>query len=305
MNTWPIFHEPWWLDAVVGSGAWGECVVQRGEEQFARLPYVQKKKYGFTVITQPPLSQYLGPWFKGISGQKSAKRLAREKDLTGELIKQLPKHDFFLQNFSPEITNWLPWYWNGYKQTTRYTYRLPDFSNLDRTWDKFETKIRTDIRKSQKNEVSLELDARLEDFLPLRKKTFQRQGLNATVSDRILRRLDHACQERACRKIIIAKGNDGQSHAGAYLVWNNHTVWYLMGGGDPGLRRSGATSAVLWEAIKFCSEQNKIFDFEGSMHEPIERFFRAFGAQQVPFFQITKARTRWLSLVLSITGKSH
>jgi len=33
-----------------------------------------------------------------------------------------------------------------------------------------------------------------------------------------------------------------------------------------------------------------VFDFEGSMIEPVERFFRSFGAQRVPYFGITKNR---------------
>ena len=42
------------------------------------------------------------------------------------------------------------------------------------------------------------------------------------------------------------------------------------------------------EALKLLTTKTKIFNFEGSMIEPVERFFRAFGAIQKPYFQITK-----------------
>jgi hypothetical protein len=62
-----------------------------------------------------------------------------------------------------------------------------------------------------------------------------------------------------------------------------------MGGGDPALRNSGATSMVLWQAITFAATVTKRFDFEGSMLEPVERFFRAFGARQTPYFRVTRS----------------
>lgn len=65
-----------------------------------------------------------------------------------------------------------------------------------------------------------------------------------------------------------------------------------MGGGDPDLRNSGATSLCIWEAILFASTIVKKFDFEGSMIESIEKFFRAFGASQTPYFEIYKTPSK-------------
>ena len=87
----------------------------------------------------------MGPWFKDIPGSKYSKKLAREKDLTEELISKLPNYDYFIQNFSSEIKT-------GYLgtgmvlTTTCYTYRLNDLSNIDTVWDSMESKIRTDIQ---------------------------------------------------------------------------------------------------------------------------------------------------------------
>ena len=69
-----------------------------------------------------------------------------------------------------------------------------------------------------------------------------------------------------------------------------------MGGGNPDLRNSGAQSLCMWEAIKFASSLNLSFDFEGSMIEPIERFFRNFGAIQTPFFCIYKTNSKLIKI---------
>ena len=54
----------------------------------------------------------------------------------------------------------------------------------------------------------------------------------------------------------------------------------------------------MWEAIKFAATVTKKFDFEGSIIEPIERFFRAFGGRQIPYFQVSKTSRR-MQLLLS------
>ena len=71
--------------------------------------------------------------------------------------------------------------------------------------------------------------------------------------------------------------SQGRIHAASYFVYDEKCCYYLIGGGDPELRTSGASSLLMWEGIKFASTVSGSFDFEGSMIEPIERFFRAFG----------------------------
>ena len=72
-------------------------------------------------------------------------------------------------------------------------------------------------------------------------------------------------------------------HAAAYVVWGGEVAYYLVGGGDPELRCSGAGSLVMWESILRAREVAPVFDFEGSMLPPVERFFRAFGGRQTPY----------------------
>jgi hypothetical protein len=48
----------------------------------------------------------------------------------------------------------------------------------------------------------------------------------------------------------------------------------------------------MWEAVQFAATVTRKFDFEGSMMEPVERFFRAFGARQFPYFHVTKSSPR-------------
>jgi len=113
--------------------------------------------------------------------------------------------------------------------------------------------------------------------------------------------------------VLIAEDENGAAHAGVLIVWDAESCFYLMGGGDPTLRSSGASSLCVWEAIRHASTVSREFDFEGSMIEPIERFFRGFGAVQRSYFLVRRIdstvlsiahalRNRWRAFFLSDTA---
>lgn len=289
----PIFCQDWWLDNVT-QGKWDVALVEKDGRVLAAMPYAMRRRMGSRCIQQPALTQFSGPWLAPVGG-KVQNRLGVEKDLCEALIDQLPAFDYFLQNWHFSMTNWMPFHWRGFRQTTRYTYRLPDLGNLDRVWEGFSPNIRRDLRKAQ-NRFSLVLREapEIEDFIDLNKMTFERQGRAPPYSRDFVRRLDAVCADKRCRKIFIAEDAEGRAHAGAYVVWDENSAYYLMGGGDPALRTSGATSLVMWEAIRFSAKVTRSFDFEGSMIEPVERFFRAFGATQTPYHQVFKTSSRLL-----------
>lgn len=287
----PIFSKDWWLDSVAGD-AWDVVLVEKGDQILASMPYTMRQRYGLNVISQPALTQTLGPWLRP-STAKYARRLSQEKDLLQKLFEQLPKFAHYQQNWHCTRTNWLPLYWLGYEQTTRYTYRLEDLSSEEQIWGELQENIRREIRKaSNKEGVKVRTDLDIEAFLTLNEKVFARQNMALPYTRDFVRRLDKAAAQNQARKIFIAEDEQGRHHAGVYLIWDDNTAYYLMGGGDPDLRNSGATSLCMWEAIQFAATVTKSFDFEGSMLEPVERFFRAFGAVQTPYFSISKTNSK-------------
>lgn len=292
----PIFFQPWWLDATAGSEFWDVVVIELDGAVSAVLPYILSERRGFRLIGQPALTQFLGPWLK-MDGVSQKNVLSRQKVLLSRLVDALPEFDYYSQNWSRDQQNWLPFYWKGFSQTTYYTYVIPDISDLEKVWKGFQANIKTDVRKAQgRFNLTVRTDLDIDDFLALNAQVFQRQGKAVPYTADYVRRLDAACVEHNSRKIFIAEDADGRRHAGVYIVWDRNSAYYLMGGGDPELRNSGATSLCMWEAIKFASTVTRQFDFEGSMLEPVERFFRAFGAEQRPYFNVSKNRSRLLKI---------
>jgi len=289
-----VFEQPWWLDSVA-PGRWSEAVVRRGDDVVARLPYTCRRRYGLTTIVQPHLTQTLGPWLAPDTC-KYARRLASEKRLLGQLIEALPDFDFFRMNFAPALTNWLPFYWAGFEATVRYTYRIEDLSDLDRVRSEFQEGVRRGIRKAQAA-LEVDHDYPLEHLLRLNAETFARQGLRPPYSDAFVRRLDAACAARGARRILGAIDADGRTHAALYVVWDEHTLYPLINARDPEVQAFGSNTLLYWEAIRLASEVSRVFDFEGSMLEPIEHFVRAFGGRQTPYFSVWKAGMRARSVL--------
>jgi len=290
-----IFQEEWWLNSVAPN-RWKYVEVQKSGEIIARMPYVIKKKYGMTMLGMPALTQALGPWLNN-PDVKYAKKLAIQKVLMNQLIQQLPKFDYFLQNFHYNINNWLPFYWNKFDATTRYTYILENLSDLNSTWNGIQSNIRTDIKKAQnKYKLNVHSEYGIEKFLDINTLTFKRQGMNLPYEKNTVLNIEEACKQRDRRKILFAEDQKGNIHGAIYIIWDENSAYYLMGGSDPLHRNSGAMSLLVWEAIKHVSSLSIKFDFEGSMIEPIERFFRAFGAKQVPYFQVSKIGSRRMGI---------
>lgn len=292
----PLFSQAWWLDAVVGD-AWDVALLEQEGIIAASLPYTISTRLGLTLIGQPILTPNLGPWLRS-GGARSARRLAKEKKLLQGLYQLLPAFSQYNQNWYCERTNWLPLYWMGYEQSTRYTYRIEQLEDLEAVWSGFDTNIRSDIRKAEKKfSLQVRTDCSIESFLALNKKVFERQSLAVPYSQDVVRAIYAAAQSQKACKLFVAVDEQGRQHAGVFILWDSNSAYYLLGGGDPDLRNSGATSLCMWRAIQFAATVTKKFDFEGSMIEPVERFFRGFGATQAPYSVITKTNSKVIRIL--------
>jgi hypothetical protein len=281
------FEQPWWLEAVA-PGRWGEVVVEQDGAVAARLPYIVNRRFGLTALTQAPLTRFLGPWIRPVEG-KYATRLGREKALMTELIAGLPPCDVYQSSFAPEIGNVLPFHWAGFSANVRYTYRLDDLSDPDALWHELDKHTRGEIRRAQR-QLAIRTDLPLDELLELNRRTLERHGLRLDQSRDLARRLDEACAAREVRTIVAAVDAKDRVHAASYTVRDSTTTYLLFSGSDPELRDSGAVCFVRWEAIRAAAQNTRRFDFLGSMLEPIERANRGFGARQVPYFFVNRAR---------------
>lgn len=290
-HSYSIFQEPWWLDATA-PGAWDCVQIESGGHVAAKLPFVVQERRGARILTQPALTQSLGPWIAD-TGAGYSKTLSREMSLYRELIKGLPKHDLFKQHFAPEVTNWLPFYWEGFTQTTRYTYLLDIERGLDAIRSNMDKRNRRQLAHSQ-NFLQAEVSDDLNAFLLLNDKTFQRQGMQTPYSHEYVHRLDDAVQRHAKRWIILARDKaTGTAQAGIYMISDGTRVYSLMSGADPDARAQNGGIVARWKAIETVHTAGlPVLDLQGSMIKNVERRNRNYGAEQVPYFSIMRSNGR-------------
>ncbi|MEM1321993.1 MAG: GNAT family N-acetyltransferase [Bacteroidota bacterium] len=296
----PIFHQPWYLDALCGEDGWKLALVYRNQKIVASLPYMVRQKGPFRYITMPLLCRMLGPY---LTAEFRTQR--QEVKLYKELIERLPKVDYFEQSFHYGVSNWMPFYWQGYRQTTSYSYVLEPLDDLEKIYQGLDTDYRNNkIPKAQK-QLRVVHDRPLEAFYEVHERSFRRQGISCPFSFEYLKRLDEALAKRQARQLFFAIDEQERIHSVAYVIWDQRAAYYLLAGDDPELRSSGGGILIAWEAIRYTCEvlQLPTFDFLGSMIQPIERVRRQFGARQQSYFKVRRYHSKLFQLFNWLKGR--
>lgn len=286
----PIYWQPWWLDVVCANGRWRSALASDAGGQIIGVqPWYMLRRKGVRMVQQPPFTSYGGPWLQYPHNPdfKRASRYAYEKKVMGELIAQLPKPVLFRQQFHPWVANHLPFFWSGFRQTTRYTYRFETVSEPALMYQNFKNTLRTDLEKATAAVYCKRADAEPGLIFGLHRQSFSRKGMTAPYSETMFLELHKALsirEQSACWLAFDQK--DDTPHAGLYLIFDDRQASVLLTGLRSELRQSSALSLLFWEALQFCAARNMAFDFEGSMDAGIEHAFRSFGAMLTPYHTV-------------------
>ncbi len=289
----PLFYQDWYLDAVCGEGTWGAAMVKDGEQVVGIWPWFQKKRFGFSYLAMPLFTKFMGPWIvPGTGDHRQQLRWIQE------LAGQLPKVDGIKADCHYQFNNWLPLYWQGFRQTTRYSYQL----DLTLPLDDLHSGLNRNMRRNIKNAAKvLEIEA-IEDpafFYRMNSLSFQRQRIRPPYSFTDFQRHDAALRQNGVRHMYLARDEQGNVHSVAYLIWDRQSVYYHLSGDDPEYRDSGSGILMIWEAIRYGKEVLGLptFDFEGSMMKKVGAIRRQFGATPVPYSRIWRYNSRLYALI--------
>ena len=299
----PIFSQDWWLDLVCNEDNWDVILYEKGGQIWGSMPYYKDIQYMFNMIIMPKFTQTMGPYIKYPDNQKYYKKLSWEKEIMNYFIDNLPKTNFFYQNFHYSITNWLPFYWKGFKQTTRYTYVIEDLTNLDDVISNFSHAKRKQFKKAIKNNIRVELDyITVREFYDLHKKELLSEGSEKiSYSMQLLEKLYNTSKRKNNGAFFVAIDSNNVVHGALFVVWDKNSAYNLISAFNPKYFNSGATTLLIVEALKYFKSINiNKFDFEGSMLEGVENSFKQFSTVQKPYFQITKAKNRLFLVVFTI-----
>lgn len=283
----PVFAQPWYLD-IVSSNQWDLALARDNKVISGIWPYLLSKKYGFKRIAMPPLTPFLGPILsENVDPSKTYKKNSYEFNEITTLIEQLPANSYFRVKWFPESYSWYPLYHKGYHQTTRYTYIIRK--------DKEEVTLKGNLRKQVRNVVCKEKHKEairgwdeVASFLDMVQFTFSENQISHFFDRPMMSSLIQKSIDLNQGK-IWAYYNENQQVIGAiYILEDDRKAYLLYTTKNQEGREKEAVACLIWHAIKDTIGRGKDFDFEGSMLEGVEKFFRGFGGEFVPYHEISK-----------------
>ncbi len=285
----PIYSKPWWLDTVCGSENWDVWLYENGEEVLAAMPYYKEKRGAYRYITKAIWTQNNGIIFAHSPEAKPvARQIFEERVINAacEYIRSLGV-DVYEQQYHYSFTNWLPFFWNGYTAIVRYTYVMEDLTDMQEVSGRMSSKLRGKIKKGNKNaQIRTGLDP--DRFYAEHEKVFLKQGLECPFSPKKWAELYDACKEHEACEIFYAQEPGGDVASVLFLVWDEQSVYQLLGGSMPEYQSLDTYDALIWEGIQFAAEKGLKYDFEGSVIKRISKSFREFGGEPKPYFRIRK-----------------
>lgn len=279
LYTTSIFEQHWWLD-IVAPNSWKEIIIKNQKEEIiARMPYVMDG----SRVSMPEKTQTLGIWISpDIRGDYE-----KIKDIIYRIADELSNCKTVFHNLSPSFSYVLPFRWKGYSIETAFTYRISDLTDLDSIYKKLGKSTKKNIKYAQ-NRVKIVSNKEFEHMWDLLLKTYRLQGRDYKVSRELSERLFYESIENGHGIYLEAVDENNHVHSCGFFVFDENVFYYLTGARNPEFSKSQSQILLIWEAIQIASKNSLIFDFEGSMVEGIEKFFRQFGGECVPYYIIKK-----------------
>lgn len=273
---------------------WQAVMLRDGERILAAFPFASRSKWGEEYALQPFFAQYLGILFSEKSDSVQ-KRLEFEKKAIQLIHEALPKRLRLLSlNFAPEFDYDLPLIWLGWKPKMLYTYWVDIRQGYGVFLQSCASHVRREVKKAESAGLTVRCENNPELVVEIL-KTAKPEALRQIPQ----RSFDALCQNArhyfALGKSCCLIGYQGEVPiAGIIYFFHQQKMIYYQGSTLPEFKNTGIMSKIIAESVRLYGEKYHFLDFDGSMIEPIERFFRGFGAYPVRYCNFTLNRLRGL-----------
>ncbi len=251
--------------------------------------YLKTKKFGATFIKLPPYTPHCGLFFVSDSKNKSSQNNF-SKDIINEVCMYITKQKAALTilAFPSNIVDLQPFIWDKYKVIPNYTYRIALAQGIEDIKANFDSKNRNVINKAIKENVEVGCDTLSKEEL----FHFFMNALSSTdanIYETELKNIFLKFSDHTNSFAMVAK-KDNKLAGVVFCVLDKTNCYYLLGGVDKQNGISGVNNLLIQHSIQKAKDLGcSIFDFEGSMLKGVEKFFRSFGPDLVPYYTVNKA----------------
>lgn len=293
-SEWPAFFQ--WNETYGGvftSRDWVEAlgenmrlfVVENNQKWEAAFAAYIGGKFGLKTLITPPYSPHIGLCAAQRFGD-GAKQLDYQKKILTALSDWLQSapYAYFKLDLPAEWGDTQPFTWNKQQVSVRYTYQLDLSKSEEELLAQMDGKLRNMINKSEREELSFAFDhnSTLLDRLVISFLT-EKNSAHLTLLTRLLH--EPVLGKKA---IQVSISKDNVTAYTNYILADGEKVYYLFGAKSKEESANHFGPRGVWEGIKKAKANgHRLFDFEGSMIPSIEKFFRGFGGNLVPFYTVS------------------
>jgi lipid II:glycine glycyltransferase (peptidoglycan interpeptide bridge formation enzyme) len=191
--------------------------------------------------------------------------------------------------FPSGIVDMQPFIWDKYKVVPNYTYRINLSKTIEEIKANFDTKNRNLINKAIKEEVVVkENSLDKEELFGFFSRSLKAAKANVYTTE--LKNIFTGFASPSNSFSFTAYKHE-QLLGTVFCVYDKNTCYYLLGGVDKNSGVQGVNNLLLQHSIEKAKKLGcKVFDFEGSMMRGVEKFFRGFGPEIIPFYTVNKAK---------------
>lgn len=291
----PLFMQPWWLDGVCAGKQW-DVLISRDEQGgvAAVLPYLIRKRFWMRYILMPQETQIGGVWIRADLRDS----MMATRRITEDIAAQLRglKLAYYYQHYPlgsavPPIMKEL-----GFRVKDRVTYRVEDLTDIDKVIDSFSKNKKRQLQKALSLHVDLTLSS--EDFYIFHKQCLAEQDKEISYTREFFLVMYQKTQKHHNSQILAIRNADNVLVAAVFLVWDKHSMYYLIPCYSPAYKETGASALLALESMKLARQHALAFDFEGSMIRGVANHYKQFGSTATTYHSVSKYYNPLFALLL-------
>jgi lipid II:glycine glycyltransferase (peptidoglycan interpeptide bridge formation enzyme) len=265
--------------------------------------FLKVKKYGLTFAKLPPYTPHCGLFFVSETTNISSGNNFYKEIIT-EVCNYVSKEKAAVNilAFPKNITDMQPFIWNNFKVIPNYTYQIDLVKDIESIKNNFDSKNRNVINKVSKEDLTLEENTLSElELYNFFNKVLSKAKANIYAKE--LKNIFSRFSTTENSFSLISKKH-GKVIGAVFCIYDNITCYYLLGGTVKYENINGVNNLLILKSLEKAQTLGcKVFDFEGSMLKGVEKFFRSFGGQLIPYYTINKAWL-WLEILLKFKKRN-
>ena len=260
-----IYAYSWYLNCV--SPGW-EALISGSYEYIMPLPV--KKRYGFSYVVQPALTQQCGIFSSNFLSNETVE----------QFIGAIPYISYELNLNESNL---------AYKYPKRPNLILELDSPYKRLYSNFSSNTKRNIIKANSFSLTTDLDLSVNDFL----RFYYNHEKNYSLPDKkIVENLINKATELGKIRIFGVRNSANEIISVLGLLISDDRLIYLLPSSNIEGKDKSAMFLLLNEIIKNNAQSNRVLDFEGSAIEGVARFYKGFGAKLVYYNVVKRFRPK-------------